>query len=72
MAREVRAHGWYAHALERDNAARRTRLCSVRGCSNQGRIHLEGRRFCRHHAAQWETHYEIVERIRSFPDRGIV
>jgi hypothetical protein len=60
----MRAHGWYARALQRDNAARRQKLCAVRACSHQGRVLVEERRYCEHHARLYRDHYRILQRIR--------
>jgi hypothetical protein len=40
-------------------------------CQRQGKCRIMGRWFCYQHYPLWRRHYEIVERIRSFPDRAI-
>jgi len=57
------------HNRKVQNDSRKRLICQRRGCSNQGRLFIEGRwgrhRFCvRHHRLQLE-HERILERIRA-------
>ena len=39
-------------------------------CHRYGTYQIHGKRYCKQHHAIWKRHYEIVERIRSIPNRS--
>ena len=45
------------------------------GCRRLGKVQIHGRWYCRQHAPIWKRlwaeHDRVLERIRSFPNRGI-
>ena len=59
---------WQARAT----IAKRASGLTDRRCTRKGAVQAGGKWFCYAHAPLWRTHYWIVARIRSFPDRDIV
>ncbi len=50
---------------------RRASASSSSRCQRQAHLLVAGKGFCFQHDRIWRTHYAIVERIRSFPDKVI-